>query len=72
MKRNQPKNTVMLFFAALIWGFAFVAQSAGMDHVGPFTFNFFRTLLGGLVLLPAALSVSAGKKGREKQTGKER
>ncbi|MGN0505902.1 MAG: DMT family transporter [Lachnospiraceae bacterium] len=72
MKRNQPKNTVMLFLAALIWGFAFVAQSAGMDHVGPFTFNFFRTLLGGLVLLPAALSVSAGEKGREKQTGKER
>lgn len=37
---------------ALIWGSAFVAQSAGMDYVGPFTFNSLRCLLGALVLLP--------------------
>ena len=27
-----------LLLAAIIWGFAFVAQTVGMDHVGPFTF----------------------------------
>ena len=31
---------VMLFMTAFIWGTAFVAQSVGMDYVGPFTFNF--------------------------------
>lgn len=50
---KQMKNNMMLLFTALIWGFAFVAQSAGMDFVGPLTFNFARCLIGGLVLLPA-------------------
>jgi drug/metabolite transporter (DMT)-like permease len=42
----------LLLLAAAIWGFAFVAQRAGMAHVGPFTFNAVRFALGGLVLLP--------------------
>lgn len=42
----------MLLGAALIWGAAFVAQSVGMDHVGPFTFNGIRNLIGAAVLLP--------------------
>ncbi len=42
----------MLLITALIWGVAFVAQSDGMNYVGPFTYNACRTLLGGLVLLP--------------------
>ena len=46
------KGSLMLFLTALIWGTAFVAQSEGMDHVGPFTYNAMRTLLGGLVLIP--------------------
>jgi len=37
---------------ALIWGVAFVAQSVGMNYVGPFTFNFVRFLIGALVLIP--------------------
>ena len=45
----------MLFLAALIWGFAFVAQSAGMEYVGPFTFNAVRCIIGALVLVPVAL-----------------
>ncbi len=46
------KSTGILLLAAIIWGFAFVAQRAGMEHIGPFTFNAIRFALGVLVLLP--------------------
>lgn len=42
----------MLLITAVIWGFAFVAQSDGMNYVEPFTYNGLRTLLGGIVLIP--------------------
>lgn len=42
----------MLLLTAVIWGVAFVAQSVGMDYVEPFTFNFARYIIGGIVLLP--------------------
>ena len=35
----------MLLFATLIWGSAFVAQSVGMDHLGPMSFQAVRSLL---------------------------
>ena len=38
MKKMTGKNTLMLFLTAFIWGTAFVAQSVGMDYIGPFTF----------------------------------
>ena len=37
---------------AAIWGFAFVAQRAGMEFIGPFLFNAVRFALGTAVLLP--------------------
>jgi drug/metabolite transporter (DMT)-like permease len=43
---------VMLWITAAIWGFAFVAQRAGMEFIGPFTFNGIRFLLGSASLLP--------------------
>ena len=52
---SQLKSIFLLFLAAVIWGVAFVAQSVGMEYVGPFTFNMARFFLGGLVLLPLAL-----------------
>lgn len=52
MEKTKWKNTVLLLLTAVIWGFAFVAQSVGMDYVGCFTFNCVRNLIGGLVLLP--------------------
>jgi len=55
MQKSSMKNTAMLFLAALIWGFAFVAQSAGMEYVGPFTFNAVRCIIGAAVLVPVAL-----------------
>ena len=45
------KGSIMLLITALIWGTAFVAQSEGMNYVGPFTYNALRTLLGGFVLI---------------------
>lgn len=41
-----------MLLTASIWGVAFVAQSVGMDYVGPLTFNCVRSLLGGAVLIP--------------------
>ncbi len=46
------KAIVMLWITAAIWGFAFVAQRAGMEYIGPFTFNGIRFLLGSVSLLP--------------------
>ncbi len=48
-------SVLQLLLASAIWGFAFVAQRAGMEHVGPFTFNSVRFLLGSLSLVPFLL-----------------
>ncbi len=45
----------MLVLTSAIWGFAFVAQSVGMEYVGPFTFNGVRCMIGALTLLPLVL-----------------
>ncbi len=52
MKTTTLKSDVLLLITATIWGFAFVAQRAGMEYVGPFTFNAIRFALGALVLFP--------------------
>jgi drug/metabolite transporter (DMT)-like permease len=49
---HHTKNSLLLLLAAIIWGFAFVAQQVGMDYIGPFTFNAIRNMIGALVLLP--------------------
>ena len=54
MKTNI-KYSLLLTLTAVIWGAAFVAQSAGMDYVGPFTFNGTRSIIGVLVLAPTAM-----------------
>ena len=52
MTSFQLRQSILLLITAVIWGSAFVAQSIGMDSVGPFTFTTSRTLLGAIVLLP--------------------
>lgn len=52
MNRFVLRQSFILLLTAMIWGVAFVAQSAGMDYVGPFTFNAVRCIIGGLVLIP--------------------
>ena len=49
---NQLQANLILLLTALIWGFGFVAQRMGMDHLGPYSFNVCRFLVGALSLLP--------------------
>lgn len=67
---GQYRSSLLLFLAASIWGVAFVAQSVGMDYMGPFTFNGARSLIGGIVLLPliAVRERSRKKNGGEAET----
>lgn len=43
---------LLLLSTALIWGFSFVAQRQGMEHLSPFTFNGARFAVGSASLLP--------------------
>jgi drug/metabolite transporter (DMT)-like permease len=52
MHNHHLKSDLLFLLSAVIWGFAFVAQRMGMDHVGPFTFNGIRFFLGAMVLAP--------------------
>ena len=60
------KNALLLLLTASIWGVAFVAQSVGMDYVGPLTFNCVRCLMGGVVLLPCIWFLTRRIKGRNR------
>ena len=55
------KNSLCLLLAATIWGIAFVAQSVGMEYVGPFTFNGVRSLIGAAVLVPVIFLLNRSK-----------
>lgn len=73
MNKLQARNSCLLFFAALIWGTAFVAQSVGMDYIEPFTFSALRSLIGSAVLLPCIFMFRKKKKddGRKKEEKKD-
>ena len=68
MNQFPAKNLFLLFLTAFIWGTAFVAQSVGMDHIGPFTFNAVRSLVGGLALIPVILVFNRRKSPARRQT----
>lgn len=55
MNTRTIRADILLFITAAIWGFAFVAQRVGMDHVGPLTFNGIRFALGTLALIPLVM-----------------
>ena len=67
MKKTGILTTCLLFLTAAIWGFAFVAQVAGVEHVGSLTLNGVRFAVGALSLLPVALIVERGRRPREEQ-----
>lgn len=62
MKQDLIKADGMLLIAAVIWGFAFVAQRLGMVYMGPFTFNGIRFVLGSLSILPLLFYRYRGQK----------
>ncbi len=64
--KKQAISAAELLLTAFIWGVAFVAQSVGMDYIGPFTFNCVRSIIGGLVLIP--LVFIFGKKTKADRT----
>lgn len=49
---KQFKGTLALLLATAIWGSTFVAQSVGVEKIGPFTFLAIRCILAVAVLLP--------------------
>lgn len=51
---KMTANFLMLI-TAVIWGTTFIAQSTGMDTLGPLSFTGARYLIGMIVMLPLAL-----------------
>ena len=49
---KELQSSLILILTAMIWGFAFVAQRVGMEHLGAFTYNGIRFGLGSLSLIP--------------------
>lgn len=71
MNRYTLRQSMILFMAAAIWGFAFVAQSVGMDYVGPYTFVTARNVVALAVLLPwVAAARRQRKKGGQRRSGR--
>ena len=61
--KKQLQGSASLLLATLIWGIAFIAQSVGMDHIGPFTFQAVRCALAvlGMLVVIWLLDKKAGR-----------
>lgn len=59
---KQIRGSILLALATVIWGSAFVAQSVGMDHIGPFTFQAARCTMAVLTMIPVILIADRFKK----------
>ena len=72
MNKFVLRQSLLLLIAATIWGTAFVAQSVGMEYVGPFTFTATRNFVGCIVLLPFIFFMDrSGKKEIDKSINKQ-
>jgi len=67
--QNRAVNNILLLITAFIWGAGFVAQRAGMDFIGPYTFNCARSYLGAFSLL-ILIAVFKIKKGPNRKMNK--
>lgn len=63
MKKNKLRGSLCLLLTTVIWGFAFIAQSVGMDLIGPFTFQASRCILAVLFLVPCSFLLELGSGG---------
>ena len=59
--KKQLSGVIALLGGTVIWGSAFIAQSVGMDKIGPFTFQAVRCFLAVVFLFPASALFSRGK-----------
>lgn len=69
------KNGLMLMLTSFIWGTAFVAQSVGMEHLGPFSFNGVRNFVGCATLLPCIWilgKINAGETGESAENADQK
>lgn len=60
--KQQLKGSLYLLLATMIWGSTFIAQSVGMDYIGPFTFQAVRCFMGVLAMLVLILIADRFKK----------
>lgn len=58
---KKLRGSISLLSATVIWGFAFIAQSVGMDLIDPFTFQMIRCILAVLFLIPCSYVLDLGK-----------
>jgi len=56
---NRWTANLLLLLAGAVWGMGFVAQSTGMDHLGPFSFIAIRFTIAAIVVIPFAWWESA-------------
>ena len=54
MMRKKLQGSILLLLTTIIWGFGFIAQSVGMDTIGPFTFQAIRCALAVIFLFLCA------------------
>ena len=55
--KTKLSAALMLLLTSIVWGFAFVAQVKGSNHVDTFTFNGARFILGGLSFWSAVVFI---------------
>ena len=67
---KQLRGSLSLLGATVIWGFAFIAQSVGMELIGPFTFQMIRCILAVLFLIPCSFLLDLGKASFRESAGK--
>ena len=63
--RNKIISLICLLVCTFIWGTTFIAQDAGMDNIGPFTFNTVRFFVGFLAVAPLVLLFERKEKVRK-------
>ena len=68
--KKQLRGTAALLLCTVIWGFAFIAQSVGMDLIGPFTFQAIRCALAVAFLIPFSFVLDLGRCSMAESAGK--
>ena len=65
--KTKTLSNLALLLAAIIWGFAFVAQVEGTKYIGPFTMVGVRFLISIIALIPVILVFERGRVSREER-----